>query len=118
MKKIVLFMLLAGAAFSMSHLFGSGMRGSTELADIYVCSSGPYLAELQAKANVSRMDLYVASYCTCQAIDPQLREDVEVRRISANIDEDGNITSVNEEDECLPPRDQLYSCVCVGRSSY
>ena len=102
----------------MSHLFGSGMRGNVELAEVYVCSSGPHLANLQAKTNVSRLDLYVASYCKCQAIDPQLREDVEVRKISTYIDEDGNIASSNEEDDCQPPRDQLYSCVCVGRSSY
>ena len=60
MKKIIalcLFMTFFSAgAFSVQY----------QIVDIYICEEGAVLAELSAKAIVSRKELYRASYCDCE----------------------------------------------------
>lgn len=95
MKRIsilLLFLILAGA---LTALYSS----SVQIVDVFVCEQGLKIAETTAKARVSRRELYTVSYCTCQGVDKSLQSEVK-------------------DMECKPPRNYVYSCVCVGKNYY
>jgi hypothetical protein len=94
MKKIVLFLFLT-ASLPMSSVLLSEMQ----IVDIYVCDSNREMANMTAKALVSRQELLSVSYCKCDGVDFSLK--VNVKRM-----------------KCKPHQNRIYSCVCVGRTDY
>ncbi len=70
-----------------------------QVADVYICSQGIILAELQAKAALNRQELTSVSYCSCEGIDPSFKTEVK-------------------KGSCEPPNDLVYSCSCIGRTGY
>jgi len=93
MKKIIVFiisfMFFATAIFS---------KVAYQIVDVYVCQTGRDMANLQAKASVSRKELYRVSYCTCQGVSSNLK--------------------VKVKDNSCKTNKQVYSCVCIGTSGY
>lgn len=85
--------------FCMSGLLYSSNKSGYQVIDLYICERSITLAELFAKASVNRKDLYITSYCTCEGVNNDLKSEVKI----------GN---------CDPPRDMVYSCICIGKSTY
>ncbi len=69
-----------------------------QVVDIYVCQTTGEMANLQAKASVSRKELYRVSYCTCEGVNSSLKREVR----------DGSCKNKN----------RVYSCVCIGTAGY
>jgi hypothetical protein len=57
------------------------------------------LAEMIAKTSVNRQELTVASYCSCEGIDPSFKASVT-------------------KTPCNPPKDMVYACTCIGTTRY
>ncbi len=89
---IFLFLLLGGIIVA---------KNNAQIVDIYVCSQGLLSAELEAKAKVSRKEIYVVGYCQCQGVDNDLVKEVR-----------------NYKNECDLSKHMVYSCMCVGKSNY
>jgi hypothetical protein len=74
------------------------------VVDVYTCSGGILLAELQAKVSVSRRLLDTVSFCRCDGIDLSFKTEVK--------DETCN-------DEKLQKQEQgVYICSCIGKQLY
>ena len=97
MKQVFIALLMTSLCIT-GLVYGSSVR-DYQVVDIYVCEEGIVLAELLAKSSVSRKDLYVVSYCTCEGVNNDMKS--EVKNMS-----------------CEAPKDMVYSCICVGTSSY
>lgn len=105
MKKIFLALLVAGMAA------GGALYGEYQIADVYICESGLVMAEISAKSIVSRKELYRASYCNCEGVDPSLK----------NLVKKGKWKRQGYEVEygsCEAPRNRVFHCVCVGKNHY
>ena len=89
--------LLAVMAFS--GVLYSSLRGSFQVVDVYVCEESITMAEMLARAAVSRKELYVVSYCSCQGVDSSLKDKVT-------------------KTTCDAERNMVYACMCIGRSQY
>ncbi|HOO72146.1 MAG TPA: hypothetical protein PK926_10325 [Spirochaetota bacterium] len=77
----------------------AGATKAYQIVDLYVCEEGIVLAEMLAKSSVSRKELYVVSYCTCEGVNSDMKSQVKVS-------------------SCEAPKNMVYSCICIGRSSY
>ena len=80
-------------------LFSSSKK--TQIADIYICDVGIVAAEINAKAKVSRKDLYIVGYCKCQGVNKDMVSMVK-----------------DYQKECDLAKHDVYSCACVGKSGY
>jgi len=94
MKKIFLFLCITAVVFTSSMLFSE-----IQIVDIYVCDVNSELANMTAKALVSRQELLSVSYCKCEGVDSSLKV---------------NVTKM----KCKPHQNRIYSCSCVGRTDY
>lgn len=95
MKKIYLSILFVFASGFMLFLNGANYQ----FAEIYVCDDEQVMAELAAKAAISRKELYIVSYCSCQGVDKSLK-------------------TLVKKSTCNPPKDSVYICRCVGKANY
>ena len=98
MKGLIIPSALFIIAVSMGVLFSAG-RGMYQMVEVFVCEEDVTNAEMLAKTTVSRKELTTVSYCTCEGVDPSLIGDAKK----------GN---------CKPPRDQIYSCSCIGKTHF
>jgi hypothetical protein len=64
-----------------------------------VCEEGLVLAEMLAKTSISRQELAVVSYCTCEGVDPGQKAEVK-------------------KSKCEAPKDMVYACICIGKNQY
>ena len=80
-------------------LYGFIKKGSYQFVDLYLCESDAPMAELAAKVKVSRKELLVVSFCSCEGVAHGVRSSL------------ANMT-------CAPPKDTVYSCYCIGRNHY
>jgi hypothetical protein len=95
-----LFVVIAAAVvLCMAALGVEGSRKNIQVVDLYVCDAGIIAAELHAKASVSRKELYVVSHCTCEGVNSDMKKAVKTS-------------------SCEAPRNNVYSCICVGKSTY
>lgn len=85
---VLILFCLSGVLYSEYHMI-----------NVYVCDQGQDNANLSAMVRVSRKELTSVSYCECEGVDPSMKSEVT-------------------EMSCEPPRSQVYSCVCVGRTKY
>ncbi|HOW83747.1 MAG TPA: hypothetical protein PK573_14390 [Spirochaetota bacterium] len=100
MKKIVLSTLIALVLLIASlTIDASGAGKAYQVVDFYICEESLTLAEMLAKSAVSRQELYVVSYCTCEGVNNDMRPAVK-------------------KNSCIAPKDMVYSCICIGKSSY
>ncbi len=105
MKKLLTAMLFT------SLITAGALYGGYQIADIYVCDSGMVMAEISAKSIVSRKELYRASYCSCEGVDPVMKKEVQKgtwKREGYEV----------EYGSCEAPRDRVFHCVCVGQNEY
>jgi len=105
MKKIVFITML------LMFLFSGIVFSRYQIADIYICEEGMVLAELSAKSIVSRKELYRASYCSCEGVDPSLKTEVQKgvwKKMGIEI----------KYGACEAPKDRVFHCVCVGQDHY
>lgn len=98
MKRLALLITAVALVFVSGALYSSRIS-DYHVADIYVCSQGIILAELQAKTALNRQELTSVSYCACEGIDPSFKTEVK-------------------KGSCEPPNDLVYSCSCIGRTGY
>ena len=98
MKRLVFMAVTVLLLISAGILHGF-RKSSYQFVDIYVCESDVPLAELTAKVKVSRKELLVVSFCTCEGVAHGVRSSL------ANM-------------KCAPPEDTVYSCYCIGRNHY
>jgi hypothetical protein len=96
MRRILLAVLLL---FSSSIAFALYRANFYQVVEIYVCDSNSIVAETTAKTAISRKELYSVSYCTCEGMDKEMKSEVT-------------------KTPCDPPRDFVFSCICVGKSRY
>ncbi len=86
------FLLTAGILYGAS-------KAQYQMVDVYICGSSPMMAELIAKTTVSRKDLYTVSYCTCTGLTPEMKSEVT-------------------RTPCEFPKDNVYTCSCIGKNHY
>jgi len=98
MKRLALCIATVSLVFITGALYSSRIS-DYQVADVYVCSQGIILAELQAKTLLNRQELTSVSYCSCEGIDPSFKTEVK-------------------KGSCEPPNNLVYSCSCIGRTSY
>ncbi len=95
MKKIII---------SLLFVFSSGMilllhSANYQFAEIYICEEEQFTAQMTAKANISRKELYIVSYCNCQGVDKSLK-------------------TLAKKGSCTAEKDNVYICRCVGKANY
>jgi hypothetical protein len=95
MKKIILSILFVFSSGIILYLHSANFQ----LAEIYVCDDEQVNAELAAKVNISRKELYIVSYCNCQGVDKSLK-------------------TLVKKASCTPPKDSVYICRCIGKANY
>ncbi len=98
MKRTIIIVAALSVLMLATSFLYSRNRKNYQIAELYVCDSSLVTAELQAMTKVSRQDLYTVSYCNCLGFDSELQGEVR--------------------GECVPPRDTVYLCTCIGKSSY
>lgn len=76
-------------------------RSSPQIVEVFVCDVGIVSAELSAKVKVSRKKIYIVGSCKCQGVNDDMKEKIQ-----------------NYKEECDPKNDQVYSCICIGKSHY
>jgi hypothetical protein len=109
----IIFFLLLLPAFLIS-----SSKKNLQMAETLVCETNLIMAEMKAKSNLSRGDLYIVNNCTCQGIDPSIVKNVKITNKSQYMNEKGEIIKEDKEADCRYPRNRFYSCMCVGKSSY
>jgi hypothetical protein len=95
MKKIIISILFVFSSGIVFFLYSANFQH----AEIYVCDSEQFTAELSAKAAISRKELYIVSYCTCQGVDKSLK-------------------TLAKKDSCTTDRNNVYICRCIGKANY
>jgi len=98
MKQIIMTVAMCGVCMMAAVLYASS-RSDYQVVEVYVCEEGQVLAEMLAKTSISRQELTVVSYCTCEGVDQGLKKEVKKMK-------------------CDPPKDMVYACTCVGRTGY
>ena len=98
MKKIVF--IIIGLLIIVSTFVWSRSK-KTQIVDVYVCDVGLVSAEINAKAQVSRKDLYIVGYCKCNGVNKDMMSYVR-----------------DHKKNCDPDKHMVYSCVCIGKSGY
>ena len=101
MKRLLVSMIVVLVVMSSGVLYSSKLS-SYHVVDIYVCEEGVVLAEMIAQTEVNRRELTTVSFCTCEGVDPSF------------------ITGVKKTERvtCIPPKNQVYSCICIGKAGY
>lgn len=105
MKKLMLAMLFT------SLITAGALYGEYQIVDVYICDSGLVMAEISAKSIVSRKELYRASYCSCEGVDPSMK----------NLVKKGTWKHGGFEMQygsCEAPKNRVFHCVCVGKNHY
>ncbi|MCU0848787.1 MAG: hypothetical protein MUD12_12960 [Spirochaetes bacterium] len=97
MKKILV--LATALVVCMTGMLYSAKISLYQAVDLFICEESQTLAEMLAKTKISRMELYTVSYCSCNGVDPGFKKAVT-------------------KTSCEKPKDMVYSCICIGRSSY
>jgi hypothetical protein len=98
MKRLMI-TVVAILFFMSSGVLYSSKLSSYQVVDVFVCEEGPVLAEMIAKTVINRRELTTVSYCTCEGVDQSFKTGVT-------------------KTPCDPPKNQVYSCTCIGRTSY
>jgi hypothetical protein len=96
MKKIILSLLFVFSTGFMLLLYSANFQ----LAEIYICENEQFTAEVAAKANISRKELYIVSYCNCQGVDKSLK------------------SLVKKGTTCGAEKENIYICRCIGKANY
>ncbi|MCL2025765.1 MAG: hypothetical protein FWG92_03050 [Leptospirales bacterium] len=109
MKKIIICFLMAAAAgtISVKVLFADyDISG-----DIYLCDESAFQAEFSARVIANRAEMTRASFCRCDQVPNENRDKVKKIRWEKQ-------GYVFEFGSCEPPKNRVYRCYCVGRSTY
>jgi hypothetical protein len=95
MKKIILSILFVFSSGIIFFLYSANYQH----AEIYICEDEQFTAELSAKASISRKELYIVGYCSCQGVDKSLK-------------------SLAKKGSCTTEKDNVYICRCIGKANY
>jgi hypothetical protein len=98
MKRLLTITAAVLVLLSSVALFSAG-RGLYQVVEVFICEGELNMAEMIAKTSVNRQELTTVSYCTCEGVDPSMKPLVK-------------------KNKCVPPRDMVYSCTCIGKSHY
>jgi hypothetical protein len=98
MKRLLTITAAVLILLSSAALFSAG-RGLYQVVEVYICEQEIILAEMIAKSSLSRQELTTVSYCTCEGVDPSMKQLVK-------------------KTKCDPPKDLVYACTCIGKSHY
>ena len=97
MKKIIFMLTLLMFVATTGIVYSA--RGGYQVVEVYVCEEGVILANMLAQVTTNRKELYTVSYCSCEGVEESMRSEVT-------------------KTPCDPPKDMVYSCLCVGKNSY
>lgn len=97
--KSLMISVIAILIFLSSGMLYSSKLSSYQVVDVFICEEGIVLAEMTAKTLVNRRELTAVSYCTCEGVDQSFKTGVT-------------------KTPCKPPKDLVYSCMCIGKTHY
>ena len=98
MKRLMISIIAITILMSSGVLYSSKLS-SYQVVDVFICEEGVVLAEMTAKTLLNRRELTTVSYCTCEGVDQSFKTGVT-------------------KTKCDPPKDMVYSCVCIGKTRY
>lgn len=97
--KTLMVSIITIVIFLSSGVLYSSKLSSYQVVDVFICEEGIVLAEMTAKMLLNRRELTTVSYCTCEGVDQSFKTGVT-------------------KTKCEPPKDMVYSCICIGKTHY